>query len=64
MLVITIIIIITIIIKSSVIKDHLVRTLHYIQLWCWRRCLRHFVSSQTFCASGTLRMSVILSRWS
>ena len=40
MLVITIIIIITIIIKSSVIKDHLVRTLHYIQLWCWRRCLR------------------------
>ena len=40
MLVITIIIIITIIIKSSVIKDHLVPALHYIQLWCWRRCLR------------------------
>ena len=40
MLVITIIIIVTIIIKSSVIKDHLVPAFHYIQLWCWRWHLR------------------------
>ena len=31
---------IIIIIKSSVIKGHLVPALHYIQLWCWRRPLR------------------------